>query len=51
MARAGHSGVLRNVAVAMGNLGLERFRGPLKELAASSNEMVAEHAQWGLRKL
>ncbi len=51
MARAKHSGVQRNVAVAMGNLGLERFREPLKELAASPNEMVAEHAQWGLRKL
>jgi epoxyqueuosine reductase len=51
MARAKHFGVLRNVAVAMGNLGLERFREPLKELAESPNEMVAEHAQWGLRKL
>jgi epoxyqueuosine reductase len=51
VARAKHSGILRNVAVAMGNLGLDRFRGPLEDLASSSDEMVAEHAQWGLRKL
>jgi epoxyqueuosine reductase len=51
VARAKHSGVLRNVAVAMGNLGLERFREPLEVLEASPDEMVAEHAQWALRKL
>jgi epoxyqueuosine reductase len=51
IARARHSGVLRNVAVAMGNLGLDRFRGPLEELASSPDEIVAEHAQWALKKL
>lgn len=51
VARARHAGILRNVAVAMGNLGAERFRGPLEDLASSSDEMVAEHARWGLRKL
>jgi epoxyqueuosine reductase len=51
IARARHSGVLRNVAVAMGNLGLDQFRGPLEELASSPDEIVAEHAQWALKKL
>lgn len=49
--RPKHSGLLRNVAVAMGNIGLDRFRGPLEDLAASSDEMVAEHARWGLTKI
>lgn len=51
LARSKYAGILRNVAVAMGNLGLARFRQPLEELAASSDGMVAEHARWGLRKL
>jgi epoxyqueuosine reductase len=51
IARAGHSGVLRNVAIAMGNLGLDQFREPLEGLASSPDEIVAEHAQWALRKL
>jgi epoxyqueuosine reductase len=51
LARAKHSGMLRNVGVAMGNLRLEKFRGPLEDLAASEDEMVAEHAKWALEKL
>jgi epoxyqueuosine reductase len=51
LARAKHSGILRNVAVAMGNSRLERFREPLEDLATSSDEMVAQHAQWALKKL
>jgi epoxyqueuosine reductase len=51
IARAKHGGVLRNTAVAMGNLGLGQFRGPLEDLAASPDEMVAEHARWALEKL
>jgi epoxyqueuosine reductase len=51
VARAKQSGVLRNVAVAMGNSGLDRFRGCLQELASSPDEIVAEHAQWALKKL
>jgi epoxyqueuosine reductase len=50
MARAKHSGLLRSVAVAMGNSGLPGFREPLEEMAASADELVAEHAQWALRK-
>lgn len=51
IARARHSGISRNIAVAMGNLGQDRFREPLEELAASPDEMVAEHARWALKKL
>jgi epoxyqueuosine reductase len=51
IARAKPAGILRNIAVAMGNLGLERFREPLEDLAASPNEMVAEHARWALKRL
>lgn len=51
LARAKHSGILRNVAIAMGNSGLQKFREPLEDLAASPDEVVAEHARWALKKL
>ena len=44
--RARYSGFLRNVAVAMGNTRLEKFRAPLEKLAASGDASVAEHALW-----
>ena len=49
--RAKHAGFLRNVAVAMGNSGLEQFRGPLERLAEHTDSTVAGHARWGLRQL
>lgn len=49
--RAKYSGFLRNVAVAMGNQQLARFRAPLEKLAASEDPLVAEHARWGLEQL
>jgi epoxyqueuosine reductase len=49
--RARYSGFLRNVAVAMGNAGIEKFRGPLEKLAASGDPVVAEHASWALNQL
>ncbi len=51
MARPKYSGFLRNVAVAMGNSGLERFRGPLEHLAGHEDAIVAEHARWALERL
>lgn len=51
VARAKHSGMLRNIAVAMGNQKHDRFREPLQDLASSANETVAEHARWALKKL
>jgi epoxyqueuosine reductase len=49
--RAKLSGIVRNAAVAMGNSGLDRYREPLEEIAASLDEMPAEHARWALKKL
>ena len=46
--RAKYSGFLRNVAIAMGNSRLEKFRAPLEKLAASPDGLVAEHARWAL---
>ena len=49
--RTKYRGFLRNVAVAMGNSGLQKFRAPLEKLSASEDELVAEHARWGLHRL
>jgi epoxyqueuosine reductase len=49
--RAKYAGFLRNVAVAMGNSGLEKFRKPLEHLAAFENSLVAEQARWALQRL
>ena len=46
--RAKYRGFLRNVAVAMGNARLGKFRAPLERLAASDDPVVAEHARWAL---
>jgi len=51
LARPKHAGFLRNVAIAMGNSGLARFREPLERLAAHSDPMVAEHARWALERV
>jgi epoxyqueuosine reductase len=49
--RSKYAGFLRNVAIAMGNSGLTKFRAPLEKLAAGPDEMVAEHARWALANL
>jgi len=49
--RAMYAGFLRNVAIAMGNSGLEKFREPLEHLAAFENPLVAEQALWALQQL
>ena len=49
--RAKYRGFLRNVAVAMGNAGLEKFRSPLDNLARSEDPLVAEHALWALTRI
>jgi epoxyqueuosine reductase len=51
LARAKYTGMLRNVAVAMGNSGLREFEEPLKRLAAHADATVAEHGWWGLKRL
>jgi epoxyqueuosine reductase len=49
--RTRYSGFLRNVAIAMGNSGQERFREPLEKLAQSADPLISEHAQWALGQL
>jgi epoxyqueuosine reductase len=49
--RAKYAGFLRNVAIAMGNSGQEKFREPLERLAAFPNELVSDHARWALQQL
>jgi epoxyqueuosine reductase len=51
VSRAKYRGFLRNVAIAMGNSGLEKFREPLQRLAASEDPLIAEHAQWAYTRL
>jgi len=51
IARARYAGFLRNVAIAMGNAGQEKFRAPLEKLAGSEEPVVAESARWALRQL
>ena len=49
--RAKHKGLLRNVAIAMGNSGEERFLPILEELAGNEEANVREAATWALRRL
>lgn len=51
MARPKYAGFLRNVAVAMGNSGLAKYREPLEHLARHQDAVVQEHARWGLNAL
>jgi epoxyqueuosine reductase len=49
--RSKYRGLLRNVAVAMGNSREEKFRPMLEDLATHSDPLVREHALWALRQL
>jgi len=49
--RGGFNVLRRNVAVALGNSGDERFLPVLEELSRDRNTFVAEHARWALRRL
>ena len=46
--RAKRHGLLRNVAVALGNWGSPEAREALKKLANDPDPLIAEHAAWGL---
>jgi epoxyqueuosine reductase len=50
MTRPKYSGFLRNVAVAMGNSGLEEFRDALDRLSRHPDPLVAGHAVWALER-
>ena len=49
--RPKYEGFLRNVAVAMGASGSERYREPLEHLARHSSALVVEHARWALERI
>ena len=49
--RARHRGLLRNVAVAMGNSRQEKFRPALERLAAHPDPLIQDHALWALAQL
>ncbi len=49
--RTRFSGVRRNVAVALGNSGWERFRPLLEKMEQDADPVVAEHARWALARL
>jgi epoxyqueuosine reductase len=49
--RAKYAGLLRNVAIAMGNSGGERFLPVLEDLSRHPDASVAEHAEWAVRRI
>ena len=49
--RAKRRGLLRNVAVALGNSGEAAHRPVLERLATDEDPVVREHAEWSLRRL
>jgi epoxyqueuosine reductase len=51
VSRAKYHNFLRNVAVAMGNSRLAKFRAPLEKLALSGDAFVAGHARHSLSRL
>jgi len=48
--RAKYTGLLRNVAVALGNRNSEEDRAALERLAEHPDAVVREHAEWALRQ-
>lgn len=49
--RSGRDGLLRNLAVGLGNSGSPAAGPTLEALAGDSSDLVAEHALWGLERL
>jgi epoxyqueuosine reductase len=49
--RTKYSGLLRNVAVAMGNSGDTRHRPTLQRLARHEDPFVRSHAEWALSRI
>ena len=50
-ARPGRDGLLRNLAVGLGNTGDPACIPVLKRLSRDDSELVAEHARWGLERV
>jgi epoxyqueuosine reductase len=51
IARAKHSGFVRNVAVAMGNSGCAEYLPQLEQLSESEDVVVAEQAKWAIKQI
>ena len=51
IARAKHSGFLRNVAIAMGNSGCSEYSTDLETMMESGDPTLAEHARWAISRL
>ena len=51
LSRAKRSGLLRNVAIAMGNSGLSKYLPKLREWAQDEDAVLAEAAQWAISRL
>lgn len=49
--RTKRRGFLRNVGVALGNVGDESALPALQKAAADSEPLIAEHAQWAIRQI
>lgn len=49
--RAKRSGLLRNVCVALGNVGDERALPALKKAAVETDGLIAEHARWAIERI
>lgn len=49
--RAKRTGLLRNVAVALGNWGHPAAEPALQQLAQDPSDLIRDHAAWGLRQL
>jgi epoxyqueuosine reductase len=49
--RAKRRGLLRNVAVALGNTGDHRALGALERAAVDSEPLIAEHARWAIDRI
>jgi epoxyqueuosine reductase len=51
MQRTKRRGVLRNVCVALGNVGDATALPPLERAAADPEPLIAEHAQWAIAQV
>ena len=51
MLRTKRHGLLRNVCVALGNVGDDKALAPLQKAAADPEPLVAEHAAWAIGQI
>ena len=51
MLRAKRRGLLRNVCVALGNIGDEKALPALQKVATGQEPLIAEHAAWAIEQI